>query len=245
MAVDVFVADEQDAHPVEVTRWSDLARSVLEARGVSRDAEVSVLFVDEAAIASLNEQFLGRSGPTDVLAFPIEDEPVPGGRSPDSGGSGPGEGPEPGPLLLLGDVVVCPAVAARNSVDHEVTYQDEMALLVVHGLLHLLGMDHEEDAEAEEMERVERDLLARFYHPVAVPPGAHAYAHAHAQGLASPPETSPVPPGAPGAPQEGPGESAPGEEIAEEDGERPEGRGGSGRAGPGRGGGPGRGPGGR
>jgi probable rRNA maturation factor len=163
MPVDVFVADEQADHPVAVDRWARLARDVLDARNVGPDAEVSILFVDEAAIAALNEQFLLRSGPTDVLAFPIEDDPVPGGRSPDTGGPGPGAERFEEPTLLLGDVVICPAVAWRNAEAHGVAYQDEVALLVVHGLLHLLGMDHEGDAEARAMEQLETSLLARFY----------------------------------------------------------------------------------
>jgi probable rRNA maturation factor len=163
MAVDVYAADEQQQQPVELERWVTLAQSVLTARGVKGDAEVSLLFVDEPSIASLNEQFLQKEGPTDVLSFPIEDEPLSGGRFPDFGGTGPGSDPPPSPVMLLGDVVVCPAVAARNAVDHGVTYDDEMALLVVHGLLHLLGMDHVEEAEAERMERMERQLLRRFY----------------------------------------------------------------------------------
>ena len=60
-------------------------------------------------------------------------------------------------------MVICPAVAAVNAVDHGVTFDDEIALLVVHGILHLLGMDHEADAEAERMEQREQQLLARFY----------------------------------------------------------------------------------
>ena len=163
MSADVFAADEQQAHPMDVARWAELARQVLDARGVKGETEVSILFVDEDAIAALNEQFLGKSGPTDVLSFPIEDEPGPTGRSPDFGGSGPGSAVEPGPLSLLGDVVVCPAVAARNAVEHEVAFEDEVALLVVHGLLHLLGLDHEDDAEAERMEALEQQLLDRFY----------------------------------------------------------------------------------
>ena len=163
MTIDVFAADEQDAHPMDVARWAALARQVLTARGVKGEAEVSLLFVDEPAMAALNEQFLGKSGPTDVLSFPIEDEPGPTGRSPDLGGSGPGTSPEEGTLTLLGDVVICPAVAARNAIEHEVSLEDEVALLVVHGLLHLLGMDHEDDAEAERMEALEQELLTRFY----------------------------------------------------------------------------------
>jgi probable rRNA maturation factor len=167
MTVDVFCADEQRDRPVEINRWSTLARSVLIERGVKGAAEVSLLFVDEASIAALNERFMGHTGPTDVLAFPVEDDPLPAGRSPDMGGTGPGADVADEPLMLLGDVVVCPAVAARNAVDHESTYDDEMALLVVHGLLHLLGMDHQVDAEAERMEALERSLLARFHTGVA------------------------------------------------------------------------------
>ncbi len=148
---------------MDVARWAELARRVLAARGIKGETEVSLLFVDEDAIAALNEKFLGKSGPTDVLSFPIEDDPGPTGRSPDLGGSGPGSSPEEGLLSLLGDVVICPAVASRNAAEHEVSLDDEVALLVVHGLLHLLGMDHEKDAEAERMEALEQQLLQRFY----------------------------------------------------------------------------------
>ena len=164
MSLDIYAADEQADHPVAVERWSALARSVLEAEGIVSETEVSLLFVDEATIASLNERFLDKPGPTDVLSFPIEDEADRSGRSPDEGGTGPGSiEPDTGRLLLLGDVVICPAVAARNAVDHEVSLDDELALLVVHGILHLLGMDHEVEAEAERMERREQQLLARYY----------------------------------------------------------------------------------
>ena len=83
MSLDVYAADEQADHPVNVARWSTLARSVLEAEGVVSDTEVSLLFVDEGTIASLNQRFLHKEGPTDVLSFPIEDESDRGGRSPD------------------------------------------------------------------------------------------------------------------------------------------------------------------
>ena len=172
MGLDVFAADEQRDRPIELERWVALARAVLEARGVKGKAEVSLLFVDETTIATLNEQFLGRDGTTDVLAFPLEDDPVPSGRSPDLGGTGPGSEPDDEPLMLLGDVVICPVVAARNAVEHGVSETDELALLVVHGLLHLLGMDHEAEAEAQVMERLERDLLARFHGPGTTVAGA-------------------------------------------------------------------------
>ncbi len=172
MAVDVFAADEQRDLPVDVDRWVALSQDVLRAEGVEHDTEVSLLFVDEATIAALHERFMGLPGPTDVLSFPIDDEPTIGGRSPDQGGTGPGDGGSDEVPNLLGDVVICPAVAARNAVEHGVPVEDELALLVVHGLLHLLGMDHEEDAEAEVMERRERLLLERYHHRGPDDPGA-------------------------------------------------------------------------
>jgi probable rRNA maturation factor len=168
VSLDVYAADEQTDHPVAVDRWTRLARAVLEAEGIAGDTEVSLLFIDEAAIAALNGRFLEQEGPTDVLAFPIEEEVPPGGRSPDEGGTGPGpDDSDTERLLMLGDVVICPAVAARNAVGHGVTFDDEIALLVVHGILHLMGMDHEAEEEAERMERREQQLLARYYHPVS------------------------------------------------------------------------------
>jgi len=168
MAVDVFAADEQSERAVDIDRFVTLARAVLDAEGVREDVEVSLLFVDEPTIAELHERFLGEQGPTDVLAFPIDEEPDIGGRSPDEGGTGPGGGlpsDESDLPTLLGDVVVCPTVAARNAQAHGVGFDDEVALLVVHGLLHLLGMDHGEDEEASTMERRERELLTRFFRP--------------------------------------------------------------------------------
>jgi probable rRNA maturation factor len=166
VGIEVFAADEQADRPVDTLRWVRLAEAILEEEGVRGEAELSMLFVDEQAMTDLNKRFLGKDGPTDVLAFPIDDEPVEGGRSPDSGGTGPGFTSEPSDLpTVLGDVVICPAVAYRNAPDHAGTYEDEIALLLVHGVLHLLGMDHDDDEEAEVMERRERQLLARLYRP--------------------------------------------------------------------------------
>lgn len=161
--IDVFCADEQESEPVDVGQLGDLARNVLEAEALKGDVEVSLLFVDETSMAELNERFLDETGPTDVLAFPIEDEPEAGGRSPDEGGTGPGGPSEPNEIpLLLGDVVICPSVARRNAEQRGAAVKAEMELLVVHGLLHLLGMDHEEEEDASVMERRQRDLLTRF-----------------------------------------------------------------------------------
>jgi probable rRNA maturation factor len=165
--VEVFAADEQTALPVDTMRWVHLAQAVLVSEGVRGEAELSLLFVDEVSIGDLNKRFLGKDGPTDVLAFPIDEEPVESGRNPDSGGTGPGFTSDLDELpTLLGDVVICPAVAARNAPEHAGTYEDELALLVVHGVLHLLGMDHLEDDEAEAMEARERELLARYHRPL-------------------------------------------------------------------------------
>jgi probable rRNA maturation factor len=172
MSVEVFAADEQDDYPVDTLRLVHLAEAVLADEGVRGDAELSMLFVDETAIADLNRRFLGKDGPTDVLAFPIDDEPAESGRSPDSGGSGPGFTGEPEEApTLLGDVVICPAVAHRNAPEHAGSYEDELALLVVHGVLHLLGMDHLDDDEAAAMEERERQLLIRHH---GGPTRAHA-----------------------------------------------------------------------
>jgi probable rRNA maturation factor len=163
--VEVFVANEQSALSVDCDRWARLAEATLNEEGVRGDAELSVLFVDSSTIAALNERFLGRNGPTDVLAFPIDEEEAPIGRAPDNGGSGPGwEPPEPGSLpSLIGDVVICPEVAAKNAPAHAGSYDDELALLLVHGILHLLGMDHEDEREAREMEAREQELLDQLY----------------------------------------------------------------------------------
>ena len=165
MPVEVFAADEQSTHPVDTLRWVRLARAVLEAEGVRGEAELSLLFVDEQAMSDLNKRFAGKDGPTDVLAFPIDEEPVEGGRSPDSGGSGPGWVPAEASELptLLGDVVICPSVALRNAESSDTGPDDEVALLVVHGILHLMGMDHVDDEEAQVMERREQELLEKFH----------------------------------------------------------------------------------
>ena len=162
MSIDLYCADEQSDISVDLEKWSELCRAALGSEGVRGPAEVSLLFVDEETIATLNQQFRGQSGPTDVLSFPIDDEPLPAGRFPDAGGTGPGD-LEPEIPQLVGDIVICPTVAVRNAADHEVSLDDEMALLVVHGVLHLLGWDHEVDDEAEAMEAREQELLRRHY----------------------------------------------------------------------------------
>jgi probable rRNA maturation factor len=159
----VFVADEQSVVAVDLLRWSRLARLVLDSERVAPDVHVALVFVDEAAIAQLNERFLGQLGPTDVLAFPIDDDVPESGRVPDRGGKGPGSVSEPSePPVLLGDVYVCPSVALSQATERSIELDAELALLVVHGLLHLLDYDHTEPDETEAMQAREREILASF-----------------------------------------------------------------------------------
>lgn len=167
----VFVSDEQTAVAIDVARWQRLALAALADEGVSGECELSVMFVAEATIAELNERFMGHEGPTDVLSFPIDGEPDPPGRWPDSGGPGPDREDDPEELpLLLGDVVVCPAVAERNAPAHAGSVDDELALLIVHGILHLLGMDHATDEQRAAMWAREQTLLAAHHGPLAADP---------------------------------------------------------------------------
>lgn len=183
----VFAADEQagDAGtPVDPARWARLTDEVLASQGLPADAEISLLFVDRESMAELNSRFRGVDGPTDVLSFPMDTEDVDGdeimetgpasgaGRNPDGGTTGPASASDrpdtSRPPYVVGDVVVCPSVAAENAGEHvgplhDGGLEDELALLVVHGVLHLLGLDHVEPEEAEAMEALERELLARFH----------------------------------------------------------------------------------
>lgn len=145
----IFLADEQ-TEQVGVDDLHSLAGLVLSEEGYPEDAEVTLLFISEGEMASYNRRFLKREGPTDVLAFPVE-ELLPGVV--------PETDPR-GPPLMLGDVVVAPAYVRRQASKYGVSYEDEMALMVTHGILHLLGYDHIDDSDAERMESRERELLA-------------------------------------------------------------------------------------
>ncbi len=147
----VAVADEQRAVPVDAAHLGALARAVLVDQGAG-GGELALTFVEEEAMAELNGRHLGEAGATDVLAFPLD-------ACPDD----PHELSDPEVPLLLGDVVVCPAVAERNALTRSSATGDELALLVVHGVLHVLGMDHAEPGEAAAMQAAERRLLARWH----------------------------------------------------------------------------------
>ncbi len=170
---EVFCADEQSDVPLELGRWQDLALQVLRDEGVRGLAELSILFVAEQEMSELNRDYMGKDGPTDVLAFPIDAHDVTQVVAPAGATRGPDRAPvDPGELpLLLGDVVVCPAVAARQAPDHAGTLDDELALLIVHGVLHVLGRDHAEPEEAEEMRARERALLEAHHWRGPAPEG--------------------------------------------------------------------------
>jgi probable rRNA maturation factor len=162
---EVFCADEQVDLPVDLGRWQQLAFDVLLAEGVRGLAELAVLFVSETEMAELNDSYMGKPGPTDVLAFPIdamEAEMVQHGQPPSRGPDRAPPDPADMPLLL-GDVVICPAVAARQAPEHAGAVDDELALLVVHGVLHVLGHDHADDGERRVMQTRERELLEQFF----------------------------------------------------------------------------------
>lgn len=139
--MNVFVADEQ-TEAVDAAFLRDLAALVLERESCPPDTEVSVILVGDEEMEGYNRKFLDRSGPTDVISLPIEE--LAPGRPP---GSIPG-----GPPPMLGDVIVDPACIRRQARDLDRSFEDEMALMVVHGLLHLLGYDHGADADAERMD---------------------------------------------------------------------------------------------
>ena len=195
-AVEITVVDEQTEIAIDTIRWLTLASKVLGAEGIGsglpNGVEMSLVFVDETTIAELNERFMGKTGPTDVLSFPIDEEaavPRRGGphdfdedgvpigdeigldarieddRFRDYDGADLDDAP-----LLLGDILICPSYAAGNAAEHagefhDGSVDDELALLVVHGILHLLGMDHMVDSDADEMETRELEHLRRYHRP--------------------------------------------------------------------------------
>lgn len=171
---EVFCADEQTAVPIELERWQSLARAVLADEGIRGGTELSIFFVEVDDIAELNQEHMGMSGPTDVLAFPIDaGEVVEVVSGPTGASRGPDRSPpDRGDLpLLLGDIVICPAVARDQAPDHAGTLEDELALLVVHGTLHVLGWDHDSESATENMRQRERQLLEAHHWHGPVPMG--------------------------------------------------------------------------
>lgn len=140
-APDVVCLDEQAIRSISTERWAALASAVLVAEGVEPGCELNLTFVDSDEMAELNSQHMGKDGPTDVLSFPLDDDP---------------DVTFEGQPRLLGDVLICPAVVAKQAPGSP---DEEMALMVVHGVLHILGMDHQEPDEEIEMKAAEQRHL--------------------------------------------------------------------------------------
>jgi probable rRNA maturation factor len=129
-----------------------LARHVLDQMGVHPLVELSIRLVDVPAMTALHEHFMNEPGPTDVLAFPMDE--LHDQRDDDDDGEAP--------PTLLGDVVLCPTVAQQQAKHAGHDTEDELHLLCAHGVLHLLGYDHGDQAEEREMFGLQSQLLSSW-----------------------------------------------------------------------------------
>ncbi|MCG7416719.1 MULTISPECIES: rRNA maturation RNase YbeY [Microbacterium] len=141
--------NNESGHEVDEQVLLRLMEHNLAELHVSPDADVAIVLVDEGAMESLHVQWMDEPGPTDVLSFPMDE-------------LRPGTEDSPTPAGLLGDIVLCPAVAETQAVAAKHSTQDELILLTTHGLLHLLGFDHAEPDEEREMFGLQRELIAGF-----------------------------------------------------------------------------------
>ncbi|CAN5410704.1 rRNA maturation RNase YbeY [soil metagenome] len=146
--MNVDILDESDAD-VDVVPLTQLCRFVMKRMRLHPATELTVRLVDPDTIAVLNKQWMDKDGPTDVLSFPM-DELTPGSVDAESD-----EG-------YLGDIALCPAVAAQQAPAAGHSTADEIELLTVHGILHLLGYDHAEPAEHKEMFGLQGRLLIEW-----------------------------------------------------------------------------------
>jgi probable rRNA maturation factor len=149
VTVEVLNESGEVPSPVSEQELADLARYVLDRMRVHPQAELAITLVDEDTMAHLHEKWMDLPGPTDVMSFPM-DELRPGSE---------GVEPEAG---VLGDVVLCPAVARKQAAAAGHSVADELLLLTTHGILHLLGFDHAEPGEEREMFDLQRTLLLTF-----------------------------------------------------------------------------------
>ena len=144
----IDVNNETDAE-IEEIEFARLAKFVLAELHIADGAELGIVFVDEKAMEQLHIQWMDEPGPTDVLSFPMDE-------------LRPGTVDKPTPAGLLGDIVVCPTVAANQAAKAGHSAHEEMLLLTTHGLLHLLGYDHAEPEDEKEMFDLQRKLLLTF-----------------------------------------------------------------------------------
>ena len=141
------VINETD-YEINEAEFSALADYVLDQMHVSSDAEVNIIFIDPEPMEDLHVRWLDLPGPTDVMSFPM-DELEPG--TPENPSSG-----------MLGDIILCPPVAARQGTDAGHSTLDELCLLTTHGILHCLGYDHGTAEEEAEMFGIQRSILEEF-----------------------------------------------------------------------------------
>jgi probable rRNA maturation factor len=134
----VAVASPQESVPIDRGRMREIVRAVLAGEGVA-DAEISLAFVDNATIHTLNKRYLDHDEPTDVLSFPLS---------------------EPNAKRLAGELVIGAEVALAQAQERGHDVQAELALYVIHGMLHLCGHDDKSDTTAQEMRQRERHYLA-------------------------------------------------------------------------------------
>ncbi len=168
---DVYCSNEQNAVEIDLPRWRDLALATLISEGVRGACELSVFFIDESAMTDLNQEHMGKDGPTDVLAFPLDGVEVVETQGPGALTRGPDRShPDHDDMpTLLGDVLLCPSVAAKQAPNHAGNLDDELALLVVHGTLHVLGYDHDTEEATAVMRQRERDILSEHHWRGPVP----------------------------------------------------------------------------
>lgn len=162
---EVFCINEQNDVDVDLQKWRGLALAALQEENVRGAAEISIFFVDSDTIAELNSEHMGKTGPTDVLAFPLDGVEVLESQGPGAISKGPARphfDPDDIPTML-GDVLLCPSVAAQQAPSHAGTLDDEIALLLVHGILHVLGYDHDADDTTARMRQREKDILERHH----------------------------------------------------------------------------------
>ena len=141
---------DESGHQLDVKGLAALSRFVMDRMRVHPLAELCIKAVDEPTISQLNEKWMEKEGPTDVLAFPM-DELRPGLVN---------EDPEEG---VLGDLVLCPEIAARQATAAGHSTEAEIELLTVHGILHLLGYDHAEPEEHKVMFGLQAELLDAYH----------------------------------------------------------------------------------
>ncbi|RWR25530.1 rRNA maturation RNase YbeY [Agrococcus lahaulensis] len=155
MAIDLLNETEATVDEAQLVR---LVAFDLEKLFVHPDADVSLVLVDVAAMEQLHVQWMDEPGPTDVLSFPMDE-------------LRPGSHDRPTPAGLLGDIVLCPEVAQAQAVEAGHSLMAELRLLTTHGLLHLLGFDHAEPADRDEMFTLQDRLLAGFEEHDRATPG--------------------------------------------------------------------------